>query len=485
MRKLVFTFFLYAFFGVSVSPAKAADLARLEPSVVKIFTTRQFWNVSQPWTKMPATDSTCTGFFIREGILTNGHCVAAATYIEVEIPGHPDRIEAEVKAVNHQVDLSLIRLKGDDRPFRRARPITFGSLPNHRQKVVTVGYPTGGRQISYTEGVVSRIDILPYVHSNQPNLIVQTDAAINPGNSGGPVFSDTTGECLGVATQKNTSGEGLGYFVPALVVQQFLKDADDGSIEGTTNLGIQFQSLESDALRAYLKLKSGQTGVRVTGIATGSTADGILQKDDVILSINGQKIFNDGRIPFRDNSKIGLAYLMAGKEVGEELPVMISRNGEVMNLSLKLKPYISSVIPDLPNYDTPPAWAVIGGVVLMGVEGMYLYRWGGPSSDRLPPSIRPFTQKLVGEDGIHQLVVIAKIYNAPVNRGYGPEVENIRVAKINGRDITRMRDAQEALADIQGRDWLEIELEGGQKIVLDLGQIAAQDEMIRARYNIK
>ena len=63
---------------------------------------------------------------------------------------------------------------------------------------MTYGFPAGGEQISYTRGVVSRIEVEGYVHiGNRAFLAVQTDAAINPGNSGGPVIQDD--KVVGVA----------------------------------------------------------------------------------------------------------------------------------------------------------------------------------------------------------------------------------------------------------------------------------------------
>lgn len=472
---------------IMVFPARAADVSRQSGSVVKLYVTSQYWNLTQPWTKLASQSTTCTGFFIREGILTNGHCVANSTYLEVEIPGHPDKYEAEVVAVNHQVDLSLVRLK-DSRVATGIRTIGFGSLPEHRQKVVTIGYPTGGRQISYTEGVVSRIDILPYAHSRMPNLIIQTDAAINPGNSGGPVFSDSTGECLGVATQKNTRGEGLGYFVPTVVVQQFLKDAADGKIEGVSNLGITVQTLESEAFRAYLKMKPGQSGIRVKRIAAGSSADGVFLEGDVILSVDEKQVFNDGRITFRTDTTIGFGYVLAPKSVGEILKARILRDGVEKSLDVVLKPYVTSIIPDMPRYDLPPRFVVAGGLVFLAVDPIYLWTFGGgggEDDDRLPITLRDYTSKLVGESGLKELVIVSQVLNAPVNRGYNFNVRNIRVTEINGKPVASLEDIRNNLDPPEDRDYLEVILEDNSRIVVNHREMDAQESVIRERYNIR
>lgn len=44
------------------------------------------------------------------------------------------------------------------------------------------------RACSVTAGVISRVDMQQYSHSNCTLLTIQLDAAINSGNSGGPAF---------------------------------------------------------------------------------------------------------------------------------------------------------------------------------------------------------------------------------------------------------------------------------------------------------
>ena len=59
-----------------------------------------------------------------------------------------------------------------------------------QEAVHVVGFPTGGKTICVTEGVVSRIDM------QSESLCIQVDSAINPGNSGGPAFN-SKGEVTG------------------------------------------------------------------------------------------------------------------------------------------------------------------------------------------------------------------------------------------------------------------------------------------------
>lgn len=462
------------------APAWAIDLTEASKAVVKLFVTRQTWNLQRPWTKNQVVKSSCTGFFIPQGILTNAHCVSDATYIELEFPGVADKVEAEVKAVNHQVDLALIDLK--DQSLRPdVTVISFDALPELRDKVVTVGYPLGGRQVSYTEGVVSRIDIMVYAHSGIGSLMVQTDAAINSGNSGGPVFSDKTGASLGVATQRSSRGEALGYFIPAPVVNQFLQDIEDDKVDGIPALGAFFQAAENPALRRSLKMSDDQSGVRVIAIVADSSADGVLQKDDVILSIEGHQIYNDGRVPFRDDGKIDMGYYVTTRQVGDKINMEVLRDGKQKKLSIKQKPYDIYIIPKLPKYGTVPRFFEIGGLLFQPVEQRYLHTLG----KNIPGSLTEFFGGIKGEiNGLEELVVITDVYDAQVNKGYSGMVENQRILSVNGITVNTLNDVINGFNKNTKGDYHVIELVSRGRIVLDKQLVKNEQHFIRQRYNI-
>ena len=465
------------------SYGQAADLTWASKSVVKLFVTQQSWSVSQPWSKSRARQGTCTGFFIKQGILTNAHCIADATYIEVEVPGVADKIETKTIAVNHQLDLALLKPLNDSR-ISKISFIEFDDLPDLRDKVVTVGYPSGGRQVSYTEGVVSRIDVMRYAHSNIPAPLVQTDASINPGNSGGPVFSDKTGSCLGVSTQKSSSGEGLGYFIPTPIIRQFLLDIEDGEVNGVPSLSAFFQTLENPAARKQLKLKTDQSGIRIRDVTTDGTLDNILKTDDILLSIDGKNILNDGRVPFKDNGRIWLSYHVATKQVGDTLKLSYSRDGKTHKIKVKLKPFHLTLIPQLPQYDHQSAYYVAGGLLFIAVEQRYLWNWGRNWHKSIPIGLKSHLGTKYGEQDLEQLVVISEVFDASVNKGYSGEIENIRVGKINGKNILRLKDIADAF-EHNIDEFHFIELEGNIDIVLNREQTLAEDAAIRKRYDIK
>lgn len=61
----------------------------------------------------------------------------------------------------------------DDEFWQGVSPVEFGLLPALQDAVTVVGYPIGGDTISVTSGVVSRIEILSYVHGSTELLGLQ------------------------------------------------------------------------------------------------------------------------------------------------------------------------------------------------------------------------------------------------------------------------------------------------------------------------
>ena len=79
-------------------------------------------------------------------------------------------------AISHDCDLALLEV--DDKAFGRGiKPSVVGDLPKLRDGVQVVGYPIGGEEVSITEGVVSRIEVQRYEHSQRHLLTLPTSAA--------------------------------------------------------------------------------------------------------------------------------------------------------------------------------------------------------------------------------------------------------------------------------------------------------------------
>ena len=141
--------------------------------------------------------------------------------------------------------------------------------------------------------MVSRIEVQSYSHSHARALALTVDAAVNSGNSGGPVLSQTSGEVIGIAFQGYAGSdiEGQGHAVPAPIIGRFLKAyrASLGAeASGLPSLGVHLQWLQSPAARARLAMRPGDTGVLVSHVDHNGSSQGLLQRGDVLLAVDGE-----------------------------------------------------------------------------------------------------------------------------------------------------------------------------------------------------
>src|SRR5206468_2368400 len=78
----------------------------------------------------------------------------------------------------------------DESFFEKRGALPFAeALPRVKDNINVYGYPTGGSELSVTQGIVSRIEYTDYYYQTS-GLRIQVDAALNFGNSGGPAVSD-------------------------------------------------------------------------------------------------------------------------------------------------------------------------------------------------------------------------------------------------------------------------------------------------------
>jgi S1-C subfamily serine protease len=263
--------------------AQSSEIQTIEDSVIKIYTTQAAPDYFTPWRLLNPRQSGGSGSVIAGNqILTNAHVVANASYVQAQKHNDPQRYQARVTFISHEADLALITV---DEPgfFSDLKALSIGDLPDPHEEVSVYGYPMGGKTLSITKGILSRVEQQIYAHASAFLLAGQIDAAINPGNSGGPVIVDE--QIVGVVMQANSGGrsENLGYFVPPSIIHHVLQDSLDNINDGFPDLGFRTQTLDSPSAKAAYRLKPDQNGVLVIKVFEDSPTFGILQQNDVIL----------------------------------------------------------------------------------------------------------------------------------------------------------------------------------------------------------
>ena len=412
-----------------------------ERSVVQIITFSQQPNWVEPWRFSGVAKGTGSGFLIEGGrIMTNAHVVSWAKQILIQRYQDPKPYQAEIEYIGHDCDLAVLKVS-DPSFYQGMEPLSFGELPDVRSTVVTYGYPAGGDQISYTRGVVSRIEMQGYVHIyNRSFLSVQTDAAINPGNSGGPVIQG--GKVVGVSFQGNKALENTGFFIPPNIIQHFLEDIKDGEYHGFPDVGLALAPLLNPAMRQYLKLPDSSVGARVDRILYPfEKTHEVLQENDVLLRVNEYEVGSDALIQFRGNRvHAGVAFDQA--QHGEVMDLLIWRDGKEVEVSVPV--YVNRVDAiEGKQYDKEPPYFIVGGLVFTELSRNYLAGTGGsPDTDTLYELM--FTRYVGGEAMRQRPVVLSTILSHEINADITIRNRSI-LDEVNGRRIESMQDLVEAI----------------------------------------
>jgi len=472
-------------------------------AVVKLLVTFQEPDWVNPWSNKTAQRSTGSGCVIRRHdkggggvILTAAHVVANATFIQVQLANSPEKHVGKVVSVLHEVDLALVEVQEgleDVEPV----PLPLGKevrLPKLREKVYVLGFPVGGNDLSITEGVVSRIEVQSYSHSHARALAVTVDAAINSGNSGGPVLSQTTGGLVGVAFQgyAGSSVENQGHMVPAPVVDRFLRgwEADETSAAQKEprlpSLGVHLQLLNSPSLRKFLKMRDGQTGVMVTHVEHGSSAEGTLQSGDVLMEVDGVKLANDGSSVFL-GQRLAMVAILQARFIGDEVPIKLLRDGEEMTKVVTLKA-LRQLVPR-GQYDIRPPFVLVGGLLFQPLSLEYLQSWGGDLKDAPTHLVEEYYDGISGPDK-KEVVVLSQVLSDDVNVGFTFDSVGLDyVASVNNQPVADMEAFVEALRKgVHGADeFITLEVTRGNVrnvVVLEVAKLKEADELIQERYQI-
>lgn len=289
--------------------------------------------------------SSGSGVILKENgyIVTNYHVIEGSDNIEV-IHGKKS-FDAEIVGYDKSTDLAVLKIKADNLPA-----ITIGSSKKARigEWVLAVGNPLN-LQRTVTAGIISaKGRILNVVNSNFPiESFIQTDAAINPGNSGGALVNGK-GELIGINTaivSETGSYAGYGFAVPVDIVIKVVDDIIKYGDVQKVIFGADIIELNEEISR-QLKTNSLE-GVVLNYVEKGSTAEKSgLQKGDVILSIDGEKInthaeFNEQVAYYRPGDKVQIEYERLGKVMKKEI-VLLNREGGTKVLVRKT--YASKVL---------------------------------------------------------------------------------------------------------------------------------------------
>jgi S1-C subfamily serine protease len=433
--------------------------------------------MSRPWTKSSPQELSGTGVVIEGNrILTNAHVVQYASQVQVQANQSGDKLSATVVAVAPGIDLAVLKL--DDESFFDKRPPLprASSVPKIKDAVLTYGFPTGGQSLSITRGIVSRIEFVGY-NLDVSGLRIQIDAPINPGNSGGPAIA--AGRMIGLVFSHLVGSENIGYIIPNEEIDLFLKELAAGRAYSKPAMYDELQTLESPALRAFLKLDSSVRGMVVYRPYEGA-GPSTLKQWDVITRMADAPIDDEGMIQVGDNLRLAFVYLVQKVARDGAVPLTIVRAGKSQNIRLPVLNHRPLLIDFLGN--AYPPYFIYGPLVFSraSIESLQLLRaragvtaaaaLGNPLIGRLgqPP-----------DAGHDELVVISSpLFPHALSKGYSSPAGEV-VKAVNGTPVKSLAQLVALLRDLKD-EFVTIDFENtlGEALVFPRAQTVAATEEI-------
>jgi hypothetical protein len=277
-------------------------------------------------------------------------------------------------------------------------------------------------------------------------------------------------------------------FIPAIVVEHFLKDAQKAPYEGFPRMGCSFSPTRDPQLRRYLGLNGNNGGVLISQILRGGPAEkaGLL-KGDVLLDIAGHPIDSDGNYSDADYGRISLGHLVSTRHFeGQKVKVKIWREGKALDIEVPVarrKP--NQYLSEPYMIDRAPPYFVLGGLVLQELSRQFLKEFGADWSRKAPLELVQLDriQSELPDAGIKRAVVLTRVLPSDVTVGY-EEIRNVQVTAINGMPLTCLADVPKAMA-VAAEGLHRIELKGDPTLIfLDAKAVESSGSILQRAYGL-
>lgn len=455
--------------------------AKLQNSVVQVFSQIAAFNWLQPYATPSQGIGTGSGFFINDqGVLiTNAHVVSQAKVITCQIPAlGKEQFELEVIGISFDRDIALLRLKD----FETVANLLGGTIPFlelgdsetvlRGEELMAIGYPLSQQSLKTTVGVMSGY------HSEKGRYYIQIDAAINPGNSGGPSVN-SLGQVIGINSAIIPDAQNVGYIIPVRELQMVLKDLYEAPnrLLRRPYLGIFYTAASKDT--ANFLGNPTPNGCLVYDIAKGSLCDQVgLKAGDMIYEVNGHKLDAYAEISLpKKADKISLVDFMSYVTLGSEVSIVVYRLGErkefkfKFDVDVKALPAVRSMHPDYEKIE----YEVFGGFVIMPLAQDHLPLLAN-SDTSLVKYLKPLNQ-------VDPVLVISHILPgsaAQSSRIFGP---GNCLKELNGEAVTTMAEFRTALKKSLQTGIVILKTDNDVFSVFSLARILQDEPKLASIYN--
>ena len=464
----------------------AAMTTQKQLALVRVNVTGQSYDYFRPWQKKAPFSKRALGAVLSKGrVLVTADLVANQNFVELERAETGEKTAAKVQVIDFEANLAL--LEPTEKTFLDGitpLEITADTVVGDRLAAWQLE-PTGA--LLATEGLVTTVQMTQYPIDVGEFLTYRISIPMQYRENSYTVPLVKNNKLAGLLLRYDSRSQLLDA-IPAPIITHFLKEADSQNYRGFPSAGFSFFPTRDPELREFAGEKGKGGGVYVTNVEPKTPAmKAGLQVGDIVTAVAGREIDQNGNYLDPLHGKIEFTNLLTAHAYsGDVVPFRVERNGKPVQLNVTLehrdtKDYVSPPY----NFDQPPRYYVLGGLIFQELSRQYLKEWG-PTWERSAPQRLVYFDRFQSElfpEGNRRVVILSQVLPADSTIGYD-DLAYLTVTKVNGKEIKSLDDLAEAVKQpIDGFIKIETE-EDPKQIALDAAQVATEAPTLQENYGI-
>ena len=156
-----------------------------------------------------------------------------------------------------------------------------------------------------------------------------------------------------------------------------------------------------------------------------------------------------------------------------------------LSLALEHRSVDDYVVPPY-NFDKPPSYYVLGGLIFQELSRQYLREWGANWQKDAPQRFvyKDRFQSELYPEGNRRVVVLTQVLPANTTIGYD-DLAYLTVTKVNGVEVKSLTDLAEAVKR-QMDGFVKVETEEDPKqLEVDVAEVASEAEALKQNYGLQ
>ena len=422
----------------------AATKADATHSVVRINTTKQSWNVGQPWEKNEPQKRRALGAIVGpKQVLITAEMVADATYLEFESTDGTHFAQAKVIAVDYEANLVLLGPVNDkegEELFKDSVPLAMATPPKIGQTLEILQVEDNNLPL-LTSGTLQSVTTASTFLPSYSFLTYLVKASMQSAESSFSLPVLQNGKLAGILTSYDSKDQ-ICDVASTDIISRFYKEASSGNYKGFPSLGISIARTEDPSFRQWLKLAEDQGGIYINKVRQGGAAEQAgIKVGDVLLALDGKKIDRRGYYTHPNYGSLFWAHMVRGEKfTGDIVTLSLLREGQPLEVKATLtrEDEKSQIVP-IYQFDRAPNYLVKGGLLFQELSRPLLEAYGEEWTSRAPLN---FLDALENPDQyagkVERIVFLSGAIPTPATIGY-EGLRNLTISEVNGKPIKNMK----------------------------------------------